>query len=405
MKNVQNTIILGAILGVLAGVFAPDYNHVYAFLGKAFITTLKYLVVPLVFSSLITGIISLGSVSMLRQMGGKTLIYFLITTTIAAVLGLTLALVIEPGNGFVMHAAADSAVQSPMSISEMIAQIIPSDFVGFMSGQNMLFLIIVSILIGILIVSFGNHITFPLDEFFEGVNDFMMVVTRWVIAFSPVGIFGLVGQLIVTTGAAAIIPLIKYMGVVLLGLVIYAGIVIPAILLFFVRCSPIAVARDVFPSLMTGFTTASSAAALPILMTDVQKKLKIPNKVASFVLPLGITINMDGTALFQCVATVFIAEIYGVALPFTSLVTIVVIAIFASIGAAAVPSAGIITLAMILSAVGIPIEGTGIIMGVDRLLDMCRTSVNLWSNTAAAGVVTRWCGKNAFEDGGGEFSN
>ena len=280
----------------------------------------------------------------------------------------------------------------------MFIQIIPTDFIGFISGGNMLFLIIISILIGVLIISFGRNIAFPIDELFEGFNEFMMIITNFVIALSPIGIFGLVAHLIATTGTDAFLPLLKYMLVVFVGLILHAVGVIPLFLKLFVKVSPIAVAKDVFTSLTTGFTTASSAATLPILMEDARKKLKVPNKVASFVLPLGITINMDGTALFQSVAAVFIAQIYGVPLSITSLGLIVFIAILASIGAAAVPSAGIITLAMILTAIGVPLEGTGIILGIDRVLDMNRTTVNLWGNTSASLVVTKWLGQDAYEN-------
>ena len=279
----------------------------------------------------------------------------------------------------------------------MFAQIIPTNFIGFISGDNMLFLIILSIVIGILIVAFGRNIAFPIDELFEGFNEFMMIITGWVIAISPIGIFGLVAQLIITTGFAAFVPLLKYMLVVTAGLAIHAFGVIPLIIKTLVKCSPFSVAKEVFTSLATGFTTASSAATLPILLEDTRKKLKVPNKVASFVLPLGITINMDGTALFQSVAAVFIAQIYGVQLSITSLCLIIIIAILSSIGAAAIPSAGIITLAMILTAIGVPIEGTAIILGIDRILDMLRPTVNLWGNTSATLVITEWLGEKAYD--------
>ena len=186
------------------------------------------------------------------------------------------------------------------------------------------------------------------------------------------------------------------MVVVVLGLGIHALIVLPLFIKFYVKCSPVSVARDVFTSLATGFTTASSAATLPVLLEDVRKKLKVPNKVASFVLPLGITINMDGTALFQSVAAIFIAQIFGISLSVTSVLMIIFIAILASIGAAAVPSAGIITLAMILTAIGAPLDGTAIIFGIDRILDMVRTTVNLWGNTTACLVITKWLGEDAY---------
>ncbi|MEK9727481.1 MAG: dicarboxylate/amino acid:cation symporter [Candidatus Margulisiibacteriota bacterium] len=399
MKNLQLNIILSVILGVIAGFFATDYLTIYSFLGKTFITLLKYIVVPLVFASLISGIISLGSLSSLQKMGFKTLFYFVITTLVSSTIGILLAIGINPGKGFTLsYDSVSTSSSKALTFKEMFVQIIPNDFFSFISGGNMLFLILISILIGILIITFGRHLSFPIDELFEGFNEFMMIITNWVIAFSPIGIFGLVAQLIITTGVASFIPLIKYMLVVVLGLLIHACVIIPLLIKVFIKCSPLSVAKDIFTSLTTGFTTASSAATLPILLEDVRSKLKVPNKVASFVLPLGITINMDGTALFQAVAAVFIAQIYGVPLSLTSLGIIVFIAVLSSIGAAAVPSAGIITLAMILTAIGVPLEGTAIILGIDRILDMFRTTVNLWGNATASMIITKWLGESAYEN-------
>ena len=398
MKNLQMNILLAVILGLLAGFYAADFLYVYEFLGNAFINVLKYVVVPLVFASLVSGIISLGNITILQKLGFKTLIYFIFTTFVASSIGIGLAKFLNPGNGFKVIPQDSIVVSKSMTFKEMFFEIIPQNFMAFISGGNMLFLIIISIFIGVLIITLGKNISFPIDELFEGFNEFMMIITNWIIAFSPVGIFGLIAKLIITTGVASFIPLLKYMGIVILGLSIYAFIILPLILKLFIKCSPVSVAKDVFTSLMTGFTTASSAATLPILLDDVRNKLKVPNKVASFVLPLGITINMDGTALFQSVAAVFIAQIYGVPLSITSLGIIIFIAIMSSVAAAAVPSAGIITLAMILSAIGVPLEGTAIIFGIDRLLDMFRTTVNLWGNSIAAMVITKWVGIDAYEN-------
>ena len=398
MKNLQINIILAVILGVLAGFYAADFLYVYEFLGNAFINVLKYVVVPLVFASLVSGIISLGNITLLQKMGFKTLVYFVATTFVASSIGIGLAKILNPGSGFSVMSEGSAVVSKAMTFKEMFLEILPQDFMSFISGGNMLFLIIISIFIGILIITLGKNITFPIDELFEGFNEFMMIITNWIIAFSPIGIFGLIAKLIVTTGFASFIPLLKYMGIVLLGLSIHALIILPLIIKLFLKCNPLSVAKDIFTSLMTGFTTASSAATLPILLDDSRNKLKVPNKVASFVLPLGITINMDGTALFQSVAAVFIAQIYGVPLSLTSLGIIIFIAIMSSVAAAAVPSAGIITLAMILSAIGVPLEGTAIIFGIDRLLDMFRTTVNLWGNSIAAMVITKWVGVDAYEN-------
>jgi len=397
MKNLQINIIIAVILGVIAGIYAGDFLNIYTFLGKSFITLLKYIVVPLVFASLVSGIISLGNITLLQKMGFKTLIYFILTTITASSIGIFLATVLNPGKGFIIESESAGVVAKAMTFKQMFLEIIPSNFISFISGDNMLFLILISILIGILIITLGKNISFPIDELFEGFNEFMMIITNWVIAFSPVGIFGLVAQLIVTTGFDSFIPLLKYMAIVILGLGIHAFIILPLLVKSILKCSPLSLAKDLFTSLMTGFTTASSAASLPVLLDDARNKLKVPNKVASFVLPLGITINMDGTALFQSVAAVFIAQIYGVPLSLTSLGIIIFIATLSSVAAAAVPSAGIITLAMILAAIGVPLEGTAIIFGIDRILDMSRTTVNLWGNSIASMIITKWVGVDAYE--------
>ena len=396
--NLHINILIAVILGITAGIFIPNFSNVYLILGQVFISLLKYIVVPLVFASLITGIISLGNIGSLQKMGLKTIVYFIATTTISSIIGLVLAVILQPGKGFNYSNSSSEKVKEAVSLNEMFSQIIPTDFFTFISGGNMLFVIIISILLGVIVLAFGKNINFPIDELFEGFNEFMMIITNWVIIISPIGIFGLIAQLVITTGASSIFALIKYAFVILLGLAIHAFVILPFILKTFIKCSPISVAKDVFASLATGFTTASSAASLPILMDDTRKKLKVPNKIASFVLPLGITINMDGTALFQAVAAVFISQIYGVDLSFFNYFIIIFFTILSSIGAAAVPSAGIITLTMILTAIGVPIGATAIILSIDRILDMNRTAVNLWGNTIATLVITKLQGEKAFDE-------
>ncbi|MGA0242328.1 MAG: dicarboxylate/amino acid:cation symporter [Candidatus Marinamargulisbacteria bacterium] len=398
MKRLQLTIILSVVLGLLAGLLADEYVATYQWLGMAFIALLKYIVVPLVFASLISGVISLGNVSSLQKMGVKTIGYFILTTILASITGIVLAVVFSPGKGFILPPGMVPSGISAMTFKQLVAHIIPTHFLGFISGQNMLFLIFLSLLIGILILLFGRKSAFPIDELFEGFNEFMIIITQWVISFSPIGIFGLMAHLVATTGGAGIVSLAKYMAVVGAGLAIHALVVIPLIMKATTKWSPWEIAKNMLSSLITGFSTASSAATLPILMEDSRQKLKVPNKVASFVLPLGITINMDGTALFQSVAVIFMAQIYGMSLSITSLGVIIFLTVVSSISAAAVPSAGVITLTMILTALGIPIEGLVIILGIDRLLDMLRTTVNLWGNTVAGLVITKWMKGDAYDD-------
>ena len=257
--NLQTNIIIALVLGVLAGLYLHEFYPVFEFLGQSFITLLKYIVVPLVFASLTSGVISLGNLSALRNMGFKTLVYFIITTFISSTIGILLASFINPGKGFFIENTENAGVTEPLTFQQMFAQIIPSDFITFLSGGNMLFLILISLVLGIIVVSFGKNRSFPLDELFDGFNEFMMIITGWVIAISPIGIFGLIAQLVATTGIDSFVPLIKYMLVVVLGLLIHAFIIIPLFLRLFLRVSPISVAKDVFTSLTTGFTTAATA--------------------------------------------------------------------------------------------------------------------------------------------------
>ena len=256
----------------------------------------------------------------------------------------------------------------------------------------MLFLIVISIALGI---TFANYRSYGMGKLFTGIssfNDIMMRLANAIILLSPIGIFGLIAQLVVSTGIDALIPLIFYVITAMLGLGIHALIVLPIALKSITGVPPIRLAKHVMPSLLTGFSTASSAATLPLLMDDCRKNEKIPTSVTSFVLPLGITVNMNGTAVFQAIAAIFIAQIYGIELPLLAMGIISLTTLVAAIGAAAIPSAGLITLTMILSAVGLPIEGIGLVFGIDRLIDMLRTTTNLWGNAVSATIITHFLG-------------
>ena len=366
-------------------------------MGSSFIALLKYLVVPLVLSSLVSGIVSVGNLNSLSDMGLKTIVFFVSTTVVASIIGICCAIGLNPGEGFIYKDLSVSGVAEKISLNELYSSILPTNIVGFISGENMLFVIALSVVLGCVILIGGKRLSFPWKELFDGLNSFMMIITSWIIRVSPIGIFGLIAEMLVSMGAVAMIPLIKYMAAVIIGLLIYSLIILPIFLMSVMKCAPIDIFRHVFASLSTGFSTASSAATLPILMEEARTHLKIPNKVSSFVLPLGVTINMDGTAIFQSIAVIFIAQIYGVPLSIITYALIVLLVIVSSVAAAAVPSAGLITIAIILTTLGIPIEGAAIIMGIDRILDMIRTTVNLWSNTIAAMILTKWFGVKSYE--------
>lgn len=388
MKLYQLSIVGSITMGTLAGLFFPDHLAIYSVLGTLFIHLLKYIVVPLVFGSLISGVMSLGNWPILRSLSVKTCLYFFLTTVLSSCIGITIAMIIQPGQDFPLNTAM--ATVAPITLKELFMQIIPTDFFAFISGQNMLFLIILSIILGILGVMFRATIPPTLHNALDRFNRIIATITHWIILLAPIGIFGLIAQLIASTGLDAFVSLAKYMGTCLMGLAIYALAVIPIILWMATPFNPITIARSLSKSLAMGFMTASSAATLPILMNDARESLDVPDNTVQFILPLGITINMDGTALFQSVAVIFMAQMYDVHLSLVSFGLIVFTALLASISAAAIPSAGVITMSMMLTTLGIPLNGIGMILSVDRLLDMTRTAVNLWGNGTATLVIHQW---------------
>ena len=388
MKLYQLSIVSSITLGTLAGLFFPQHLAIYSALGTLFIHLLKYIVVPLVFGSLISGIMSLGNWPLLRSLSVKTGLYFFLTTVLSSCIGITIAMIIQPGRDFPLNTGPIDV--TPITLQELFMQIIPTDFFAFISGQTMLFLIILSIILGILGVIFRSAIPPTLHNALDRFNRIIATITHWIILLAPIGIFGLIAQLIASTGLDAFVSLAIYMATCLMGLIIYALVVIPVILWMVTPFNPITVARSLSKSLAMGFMTASSAATLPILMNDARESLDVPDNTIQFILPLGITINMDGTALFQSVAVIFMAQMYDIHLSLVSFGLIVFTALLASISAAAIPSAGVITMSMMLTTLGIPLNGIGMILSVDRLLDMTRTAVNLWGNGTATLVIHQW---------------
>ena len=397
MKNYQNIIFVSAILGGIFGVYFSDFLSIYTIISSGFILLLKAIVVPLVFSSLVSSISHLMSIDVLRKLGSKTIIIFILTTLIASITGLLFGHLIQPGQWFTLGIESAAPIKQALSIKQLLISLIPTNFGAFMLGSNMLFLILIAISVGCSLVIIKRFLSFPVTELFDGLNELMMTITQWVILLSPIGIFGLMAKLTATTGLDSLISLIAYIGTAIIALLIYALIALPFMLKLITKQSAISLGKSVIPSLITGFTTASSSATLPVLMEDLRNKAKVSNKIASFVLPMGVTINMNGTAIFQAIATLFIAQIYSIDLSLMHYGIIIFTTLIASIGAAAIPSAGLITLAMILTTIGIPVEGIGIIFGIDRLIDMVRTTVNLWGNSIATIIIIFWLGEHAYD--------
>jgi len=386
-------LLLGAAVGIILNVTSPDLfsklnTFLFGPLGTIFLNLIKMLVVPIVFFSLTLGVAGLGDPKKLGRIGAKTISFFLVTTAIAIMIGLVLALVIKPGTiGTYDTSAAEYSAQKAPSIAETLLNIIPTNPVQAMAEGNMLQIIAFSILVGLGITMLGKKADALLKVIEQG-NDLMMYLVNLVMKFAPYGTFGLIAGAIGSQGWDAIKAMGLYMIVVIVALFIHTIVTYGSAIAFLAKRNPLTFFKDFSEVMLVAFSTSSSNATLPVSMDVAQRKLKVPEPISSFVQPLGATINMDGTAIMQGVATVFIAQVYGYDLTFTQLLTVVLTAVLASIGTAGVPGVGLILLAMVLQTVGLPVEGIALILGIDRLLDMIRTAVNTTGDAACAVIVT-----------------
>ncbi|MED1738896.1 dicarboxylate/amino acid:cation symporter [Bacillus swezeyi] len=386
-------LLLGAAVGIILNVTSPDvFNKLNTFLfgplGTIFLNLIKMLVVPIVFFSLTLGVAGLGDPKKLGRIGAKTISYFLTTTAVAITIGLILALVIKPGKiGTYDTSAAEYSAEKAPNVAETLLNIIPTNPVQAMAEGNMLQIIAFSILVGLGITMLGKKADALLKVVEQG-NDLMMYLVNFVMKFAPYGTFGLIAGAIGSQGWDAIKAMGLYMIVVILALFIHAVVTYGSTVALIAKRNPLTFFKDFSEVMVVAFSTSSSNATLPVSMDVAQRKLKVPEPISSFVQPLGATINMDGTAIMQGVATVFIAQVYNVDLSFTQLITVVLTAVLASIGTAGVPGVGLILLAMVLQTVGLPVEGIALILGIDRLLDMIRTAVNTTGDAACAVIVT-----------------
>jgi Na+/H+-dicarboxylate symporter len=411
-------IILGLILGLLFGVVAAAVGwggFVAAWVrpfGTIFITGLKLIAVPLVLASLITGVASLSDLRKLSRIGGKTIGIYMVTTAVAVSLGVLLADVAQPGKAFspelrddLVGAFGGDAEARMASIEEIgvrergplqfLVDAVPENvFFAFSDNANMLQVVVVALLLGIGLVQVPRERGAPVLAFFEGLNDVVIRLVDLIMLLAPIGVFALLADTIVSVGGddpARILGLLQglatYCIVVVLGLAIHTVVVYPTLLKLFTPMGLKTFFQGIAPAQLVAFSTSSSGATLPVTMERCEEKLGVSEEVSSFVLPLGATINMDGTALYQAIATLFIAQAFGLDLGLGAQLTIVLTAVLASIGTAAVPGAGIIMLVIILEAVGVPAAGIALILGVDRILDMCRTVTNVTGDATIATVV------------------
>ena len=387
-------ILIALVLSVIFGYYFPNGIKYTSWMGDIFLTSLKMVIVPLILSSIITGVTNMGGGKSLGRLGGKTMLYYLSTSSFAIFTGLVLVNLIRPGIGIDMgfSQSVENLGDGTGSINDILMRIVPPNIFQAMAKGEILPIIFFAIMFGIFISQVGDKYRESLTTFFEAVFEVMMKMTMFIIKFTPLGVFGIVSRevsrnadnLIEIAGGMAI-----YMLTVILALGIHAFITLPVILRFVAKVKPFKHFSNMATPLLTAFSTASSSATLPLTMEAVEHKSGVSNKITSFTLPLGATVNMDGTALYECVAAMFIAQVYGIDLSFVEQLLIVVTALLASIGAAGIPMAGLVMLTVILTAAGLPLEGIGLILAVDLPLDMLRTTINVWSDSCGAVTVAR----------------
>ncbi|WHY70931.1 dicarboxylate/amino acid:cation symporter [Fictibacillus enclensis] len=397
-------IIIGLVLGVIVGLVLnlafPDAfggldKYVLTPVGQIFLKLIKMLVVPIVFFSIVLGTAGLGDPKKLGRIGAKTIIYFLATTTIAIVIAMAVSLIVKPGagGGFQTQGLEFKAEKAP-PVTETLMGIVPENPVAAMTDGNMLQIIAFSVFVGFALTMLGSKTKGILNLVEQG-NEIMMYLVNLVMKVAPYGAFALIASAVGNYGLGALKAMALYMIVVVAVLLIHSIVTYGGTVALIARKSPIWFFKGFAPAMALGFSTSSSNATLPISMKTAQENLDVPEPISGFVQPLGATINMDGTAIMQGVATIFIAQVFNHSLTIGEMLTVILTAVLASVGTAGVPGVGLIMLAMVLQSVGLPVEGIALILGVDRLLDMLRTSVNITGDAACAVMVAKTEEKHA----------
>ncbi len=399
-------VLIGLLTGVLFGLLASRWgfsDFVFSYIkpiGSAFIKLISMVVIPLVFASLLVGTSSLNDIRKLGRIGAKTMAYYLCTTVIAICIGLLLANTLRPGAGLSEQTRTEliqntgegavapfgTTIKKP-TITDILLNIIPANPIKAFVEGRMLQIIFFALMTGICLNLIPSERGRPVINFFEGVNDVVIKMVHIIMKLAPYGVFALISAVVADFGLDVLFVLIKYSLVVVAGLVLHVAIVYSLAIKIFSKQKVRTFFRGIRPAQLIAFSSASSSATLPVTMECTEKNLGVPGQVASFALPLGATINMDGTALYQGVSTVFIAQVYGLNLTGMEQLTVVLTAVLASIGTAGTPAAGVITLAIVLKSIGVPLEGIALIIGVERILDMCRSVVNVTGDASCAVVV------------------
>ena len=390
-------ILIGITLGILLGLFGHEYTIYTKWLGDLFLRGLQMVIIPLVFSALVMGVSSIGETTDLGRIAGKTFAYYIITTLIACVLGLLLVNTFEPGVGvdLQLKETVTNIASTEVSFIDQIVAIVPNNIVRAMADGNMLPVIFFAILFGFFITTSTNKTRTLLTDVFNGLYEVMIKITFLIIRFAPIGLFGVVSSMVgAQAGNPAALKIMFtslgiYSAIIAGGCLIQGLGILSAIFLLFTRKNPFKFMEQMGTGLMTTFFTASSAASLPITIRDIQEKSGVSRKIAGFCLPLGNTINMNGTALFESVTALFIAQAYGIDLTIGQQIVVVLTSLLAAIGTAGIPLAGLVMLAVVLKAVGLPLEGIGLVLVVQQPLDMIRSVVNVWGDLTGAAIVAK----------------
>jgi proton glutamate symport protein len=406
-------ILIALVLGAIAGYLSTDVSvlgtpllSVYDFGGQLFLNALKMFIVPLIASSIALGVAGLGNTDSLGSMGFKTALFYVLTTGTAIITGLIIVNLVQPGivdgqpAGDLLALAANPedleeriAGRGLGEIPQILLRAVPQNILAAAAENEMLALIFFSALFGYFMSQIEHELAETLYRFTSAVFETMLKVTHWVMGFAPYGIFALVAAVVAKTGFDAAGPLVTFSVAVIAALLIHFFLTLPAFVRLIAKRSPTRLFKAVAPALLTAFSTSSSSATLPVTMDNLEHRGGVPNKYTSFVLPLGATVNMNGTALYECMAAIFIAQAYGLELSFVTQFLVVTIALITSIGVAGVPSASLVAIAIILTAIGLPIEALGVLLVFDRVLDMSRTATNVFGDACCTVIVARLQGE------------
>ena len=391
-------LLTGAVAGVLIHYFMLDssfkndilMNGILYVLGNGFIRLMQMLVVPLVFCSLVCGSMAIGDTKTLGKVGIKTIIFYILTTALAISLALGVASLINPGVGMDITVTEGTTTSATASINfaETLLNIIPKNIFESLATGDMLPVIVFALFVGIMLAKLGNKAS-TVANFFSQFNDVMMEMTMAIMKVAPIGVFCLIAKTFAGIGFDAFVPMLKYMISVILALALQCFGVYQILLFIFTRLNPFKFIKKFFPVMAFAFSTSTSNATIPMSVDTLSKKIGVSKRISSFTIPLGATINMDGTSIMQGVAVIFIAQAYGMTLTPSAILTVIATATIASIGTAGVPSVGLVTLSMVLSSVGLPTEGIALIMGIDRILDMLRTAVNITGDAVCTTIIAK----------------